>query len=275
MTLGNLNSSNGGLALGTSAGAAVRLREVCKKFDGGIDAIGGVNLSVAPEEFVSIVGSSGCGKSTLLRIIAGLVPSTGGTVEVHGEPVMAPRRDVGMMFQRPALLAWKTSLENVLLPLRMRRTVQVSDLEDALRLLDLFHLGGFEHHFPRQLSGGMQQRVALARLMMTGADVRLLDEPFGAVDELTRELLNLELLKIHDRTASATIFVTHNISEAVLLSDRILVMSPRPGMIAADIPVPLERPRSPEMAYSTAFQKIALKVRYHIQLSQSERGMTG
>ncbi|TDD98170.1 ABC transporter ATP-binding protein [Actinomadura rubrisoli] len=254
-----------------STGAAVRLRGVGKRFGGGVEAIGGLDLSVGSEEFVSIVGSSGCGKSTLLRIIAGLVPNTSGSVEVHGEPVVAPRRDVGMMFQRPALLAWKTSLENVLLPVRMRRRVEDDDLREAMRLLGLFHLEGFEHHFPQQLSGGMQQRVALARLMMTGAGVRLLDEPFGAVDELTRELLNLELLRIHERTASSTIFVTHNITEAVLLADRVIVMTPRPGRIAADVAVHLERPRSLKMTYSPRFQEIALTVREGIQLPQADR----
>src|SRR5437868_5879519 len=144
MTPENLNSSNGTVATeGTFECAAVRLRGVRKRFDSGVEAIGGVDLSVAPAEFVSVVGASGCGKSTLLRIIAGLVPSTDGTVEVHGEPVVAPRRNVGMMFQRPALLAWKTSLENVLIPVRMRHKVQISDLEDAMQLLELFHLSGF------------------------------------------------------------------------------------------------------------------------------------
>ncbi|WP_242904872.1 ABC transporter ATP-binding protein [Actinomadura terrae] len=207
-----------------------------------------MDLSVAPGEFVSIVGTSGCGKSTLLRVIAGLVPSSDGTAEVHGEPVTGPREDVGLMFQRPALLTWKTSLENVLLPIRVHRRVTADDIREAMRLLALFDLDDFEHSFPQQLSGGMQQRVALARLMMTGAGVRLLDEPFGAVDELTRETLNLHLLRIHERTESATVLVTHTIAEAVLLSDRVVVMTSRPGTVAAVVPVPLERPRSPETA---------------------------
>ncbi|GAA4228321.1 ABC transporter ATP-binding protein [Actinomadura meridiana] len=252
-------------------GVAVGLRGVGKRFDGGVDAIKDLDLSVGPEEFVSIVGSSGCGKSTLLRIIAGLTPCTGGSVEVHGKTVTAPRRDVGMMFQRPALLAWKTSLENVLLPVRVHRRVSDDDLREAMRLLALFNLEGFEHHFPEQLSGGMRQRVALARLMMTGARVRLLDEPFGAVDELTRELLNLELLKIHERTASATIFITHSIAEAVLLSDRIVVMAPRPGTVAAEVTVSLPRPRSPEMAYTTRFQELAREVRDGLHLQTEGR----
>ncbi|MUN38618.1 ABC transporter ATP-binding protein [Actinomadura litoris] len=252
--------------------AAVRLRGVGKRFDGGVEAMRDLDLSVAPGEFVSIVGASGCGKSTLLRVIAGLVPGSEGTVEVHGEPVTGPREDVGLMFQRPALLPWKTSLENVLLPIRVRRRITHDDVREAMRLLTLFDLEGFEHGFPSQLSGGMRQRVALARLMMTGAGVRLLDEPFGAVDELTRETLNLHLLRVHERTASATVLVTHTISEAVLMSDRVIVMTSRPGTVAAEVPIPLERPRSPEMAYSQRFQELALTVRRALGPSGSEGG---
>jgi NitT/TauT family transport system ATP-binding protein len=228
-----------------------------KTFDNGFHAVADVDLEIAAGEFVSVVGVSGCGKSTLLRIIAGLADASEGSVEVLGRPVLGPRPDIGLMFQRPALLDWKTAVENVLIPARIRRRISNDDIREALRLLDLFGLNGFEYRFPSQLSGGMQQRVALARLLMTGATVRLLDEPFGAVDELTREHLNLELLKVHEQTSSATILVTHNIFEAVLLSDRIIVMTPRPGRIAADIRVPLERPRSLDMMQSAEFLEIA------------------
>jgi NitT/TauT family transport system ATP-binding protein len=246
---------------------AVSIRGIRKTFDdAGVAAIDQLDLSVPPGEFVSIVGLSGCGKSTLLRIVAGLIPATEGTVEVHGEPVTAPRDDVGLMFQRPALLAWRTALENVLVPVRLRRRLSGEDVGEAMRLLGLVRLDGFEHHFPQQLSGGMQQRVALARLLITGARVRLLDEPFGAVDELTRERLNLELLAIHERSASAALFVTHNIFEAVLLSDRVVVMTPRPGRIAAVVGVPLPRPRAAEMVYTPEFQEIAREVRGNLQL---------
>ena len=242
----------------------VRLRGVAKTFDNGFQAVDDADLDVRPGEFVSIVGVSGCGKSTLLRIIAGLITASRGSVEVLGTEVTRPRRDVGLMFQRPALLAWKTALENVLLPVGMHRRVTDDDLDEAMRLLDLFGLSGFEFRFPQQLSGGMQQRVALARLLMTGASVRLLDEPFGAVDELTREHLNLELLKIHDRDASATVLVTHNIFEAVLLSDRIVVMTPRPGTTAASVAVPLPRPRSWDMLQLPEFQRVAAEVRHRL-----------
>lgn len=241
--------------------AAIELRQVSKTFENGFHAMDAVDLTIEPGQFVSIVGVSGCGKSTLLRILAGLTAATSGTVDVLGSSVSGPRRDVGLMFQRSALLDWKTAVENVLVPVGLHRRVTGADVREAHRILDLFGLDGFAYRFPRQLSGGMQQRVALARLLMTGASVRLLDEPFGAVDELTREHLNLELLKVHDESRSTTVLVTHSISEAVLLADRIIVMTPRPGRIAADIAVPLPRPRSLDLVTTPAFQAIAADVR--------------
>ncbi|WP_134738095.1 ABC transporter ATP-binding protein [Nocardioides sp. 503] len=241
--------------------ASVSITGASKTFDNGFEAITHADLQVAPGEFVSIVGVSGCGKSTLLRIAAGLTPPNAGMVEVGGTPVAGPHPGVGLMFQKPALLDWKSALENVLLPVGIHRRVAEADITEAMRLLRLFGLGGSEFKFPRQLSGGMQQRVALARLLMTGATVRLLDEPFGAVDELTREHLNLELLRIHDADASTTVLVTHSITEAVLLSDRVVVMTPRPGRTRADIAVPLPRPRTPEMIRLPQFQEIAAQVR--------------
>jgi len=263
------NTSTNGLPVTPDrASPAIELRGVGMTFDNGFHAVDGVDLTVQAGEFVSIVGVSGCGKSTLLRVIAGLVGASEGTVEVLGTNVLRPRRDVGLMFQRPALLDWKTALENVLVPVRLHRRVTTSDAEEAMRLLDLFGLDGFAHRFPRQLSGGMQQRVALARLHMTGAPVRLLDEPFGAVDEFTREHLNLQLLKVHEQGESATVLVTHNIFEAVLLSDRIVVMTPRPGRIAADIRVSLPRPRSIDMVQTPEFQAIALEARNRLHPSE-------
>jgi NitT/TauT family transport system ATP-binding protein len=252
--------------------AAIALRGVGKTFDNDVTAVENVDLTVGPDEFVAIVGLSGCGKSTLLRVVAGLTPASSGAVDVLGAPVVAPRQDVGLMFQRPALLAWKTALENVLLPVAIRGRITDDDIREALRLFDLFGLAGFEQHFPRQLSGGMQQRVALARLLMTGARVLLLDEPFGALDELTREHLNLELLKVHERTASATVLVTHSIVESVLLSDRIVVMSTRPGTIAASVAVSLPRPRTLDMMASAEFQQIAMAVRGGLQSPDTGTG---
>ncbi|MDZ5621755.1 ABC transporter ATP-binding protein [Nocardioides bizhenqiangii] len=251
---------------GLSGGAvdaepSIVVRDLGKTFDNGVRAISSATLHVASGEFVSIVGESGCGKSTLLRIVAGLTPPSDGSVEVSGTRVVGPRRDVGLMFQRPALLDWKTALENALLPVGIHRRVTRADVSEAMGLLELFGLKGSEFRFPRQLSGGMQQRVALARLLMTGAQVRLLDEPFGAVDELTREHLNVELLRIHDLDVSATLLVTHNITEAVLLSDRVIVMGPRPGRVVGDIAVNLPRPRSAETTQSQEFQRLVGAVR--------------
>ncbi len=245
----------------THAEPSIAVRDLGKTFDNGVRAIASATLDVASGEFVSIVGESGCGKSTLLRIVAGLTPPSGGKVDVSGTTVTGPRRDVGLMFQRPALLDWKTALENTLLPVGIHRRVTRTDINEAMGLLELFGLKGSEFRFPQQLSGGMQQRVALARLLMTGAQVRLLDEPFGAVDELTREHLNVELLRIHDRDVSATLLVTHNITEAVLLSDRVIVMGPRPGRVVGDIAVDLPRPRSAETTQSQEFQRVVGAVR--------------
>jgi NitT/TauT family transport system ATP-binding protein len=250
---------------------AVSLRNVAKVFGNGTEALRDVSFSVDQNEFVAVVGASGCGKSTLLRIVAGLVPSTSGEVEVFGTAVDGPRTEIGLMFQVPALLAWKTALENVLVPVKLRRRVTNDDIAKAMHWLHLFGLDGFETRFPDQLSGGMQQRVALARLMLTGASVRLLDEPFGSVDELTRERLNEQLAEVHEKRSSATLLITHNIYEAVLLSDRVLVMSPRPGRVVADVPVPLPRPRTLDLVRSTDFTDITASVRDHL-VERNSRG---
>jgi NitT/TauT family transport system ATP-binding protein len=241
------------------ATGAVDVDGVVKQFEGGVLAVDRVSLSARPGEFVSIVGSSGCGKSTLLRLIAGLIPATAGTITVNGREVDAARQDVGLMFQRPTLLPWRTALDNALLPAQLRGRVDEATRRQAYDLLDLVGLAGFEHYYPRHLSGGMQQRVALARLLMLGVTVLLLDEPFAAVDQLTRERLNLELLKIHARTSATALLVTHNIAEAVLLADRVVVMTPRPGRVADVLDIPFERPRVPEMAKEREFQELVFR----------------
>ena len=232
-----------------------------KVFDGGVVAVEDFDLQVAAGEFVSLVGPSGCGKSTALRMVAGLLPRTGGRLQVHGADVEGPRQDVGMMFQKPALLAWRTALENVSLPTELRSRRSSAAKERALEWLQLVGLEGFEHSYPRQLSGGMQQRVALARLLMIGADVMLLDEPFGAVDELTRERLNAELLALHERLNPSVVLVTHNLVEAVLLSDRVVVMTPRPGRIAGILDVTLPRPRRLDLLKSAEYVSLLADAR--------------
>jgi NitT/TauT family transport system ATP-binding protein len=237
----------------------IAVEDVVKQFEGGVLAVDHVSFEARPGEFVSIVGPSGCGKSTLLRLIAGLLPLTGGTIVVNGREVTEPRQDVALMFQRPTLLPWRTALENTLLPPKLSRKQNRETEKHAYELLDLVGLSGFEHTYPRHLSGGMQQRVALARLLMVGVDVLLLDEPFAAVDQLTRERLNLELLRVHERTSATAMLVTHNITEAILLADRVIVMTPRPGRIADVIDVPFERPRVQQMIAEREFQELVLR----------------
>jgi NitT/TauT family transport system ATP-binding protein len=233
--------------------------DAVKQFDGGVLAVDHVSFDVRPGEFVSLVGPSGCGKSTLLRLMAGLIPITDGSISVNGTEVTEPRQDVALMFQKPTLLPWQTALENTLVPKKIQGKVTEAHEAEAYRLLELVGLGGFEHTYPRHLSGGMQQRVALARLLMVGVEVLLLDEPFAAVDQITRERLNMELLRVHERTNATAVLVTHNITEAILLADRVIVMSPRPGRISDVIEVPFERPRRPEMAKEREFQELVFR----------------
>jgi NitT/TauT family transport system ATP-binding protein len=253
---------------GVDASGATRgtisVQDAVKQFEGGVLAVDHVTFEATAGEFVSIVGPSGCGKSTLLRLIAGLIPLTDGRIAVNGVDVTEPRQDVALMFQRPTLLPWRTALENALLPPKLSGKQDGAERR-AYELLELVGLEGFEHTYPRHLSGGMQQRVALARLLMVGVDVLLLDEPFAAVDQLTRERLNLELLRVHERLSATALLVTHNITEAILLADRVIVMTPRPGRIADVIDVPFERPRVQEMVAEREFQQLVLRAYQGLQ----------
>jgi NitT/TauT family transport system ATP-binding protein len=248
-----------GAAAANGAAGTISVRDAVKQFEGGVLAVDHVSFEARPGEFVSIVGPSGCGKSTLLRLIAGLIPLTDGTISVNDREVTEPRQDVALMFQRPTLLPWRTALQNALLPPKLAGRQDEAAERQAYELLELVGLGGFEHTYPRHLSGGMQQRVALARLLMVGVDVLLLDEPFAAVDQLTRERLNIELLKVHERMSATALLVTHNITEAILLADRVIVMTPRPGRVADVIDVPFERPRAQEMVAEPGFQELVLR----------------
>ena len=243
----------------TAHRGAIAVRDVVKRFDGGVLAVDDVSFDIRPGEFVSMIGPSGCGKSTLLRLMAGLLPLTEGSIMVNGREVTDARQDVALMFQKPTLLPWQTALQNTMLPAILQKKADKATEEKAYGLLELVGLSGFEHTYPRHLSGGMQQRVALARLLMVGVEVLLLDEPFAAVDQITRERLNLELLKIHERTAATSVLVTHNLTEALLLADRVVVMTPRPGRISDVIDVPFERPRVAEMAAEPEFQRLVLR----------------
>jgi len=229
--------------------------------NGGLRALEDVSFDVAPQEFVCLVGPSGCGKSTLLRTLAGLQPPTSGRVIFEGEPLVAPRRRIGFVFQKANLMPWRTALENVLLPLQLAGADPAEARERALKLIDLVGLSGFENSRPRDLSGGMEQRVAIARALVHEPDMLLLDEPFGALDALTRERMGSELLRIWEARQKPVVMVTHSIPEAILLADRVLVMSRRPGRVRAALRVPLPRPRAPAMVYEEAFGELAAQIR--------------
>ena len=256
------------------ARGTISVADAVKQFEGGVLAVDHVSFEARPGEFVSIVGPSGCGKSTLLRLIAGLIPLSEGSIAVNGLEVTEPRQDVALMFQRPTLLPWRTALQNALLPPKLGGKPDEAAERQAYELLDLVGLNGFEHTYPRHLSGGMQQRVALARLLMVGVDVLLLDEPFAAVDQLTRERLNLELLRVHERMSATALLVTHNITEAILLADRVIVMTPRPGRIADVIDVPFARPREQEMVAEREFQELVLRAYRGLQVPDTDAGDT-
>jgi NitT/TauT family transport system ATP-binding protein len=227
---------------------AIDVEGVTKVFDTGagepILAVAGVDLQVREREFVTLVGRSGCGKSTLLRMIAGLTAPSAGEVRIGGTAVGAPRPDVSLMFQRSALLPWRSVLENVLLPIDVMGLDRRRHVEVARELLSLVGLDGFEDRRPYELSGGMQQRAAMCRALVHDPEVLLMDEPFGALDALTREELSVELQRIWTERRKTIVFVTHSIDEAVVLADRIVVMTPRPGRIATIVDVDLPRPRS-------------------------------
>ncbi len=219
----------------------ITLQQVAHTFDS-VHVLDGIDLEVDEHEFVAVIGRSGCGKSTLLRLIAGLLAPARGRIFVAGSQVTRPRRDVSFMFQRPALLPWRSVLSNVLLP------IEISGLGDhrerAHELLDLVGLGGFEKRLPHELSGGMQQRVSLCRSLIQSPRVMLMDEPFSALDAITRTELSEELQRVQLELPRAVVFVTHSIDEAVLLADRIVVLSPRPGRIHEIVDVGLPRPRA-------------------------------
>lgn len=211
---------------------------------GEVEALRDIDLTVGPGEFVAIVGRSGCGKSTLLRLVAGLLTPTAGEVIVDGVPVTRPRRDLAMVFQRPALLPWRSVLDNVLLPAEIFGLGRREYRMRALELLDLVGLDGFHTRSPHELSGGMQQRVALCRSLLCEPQAMLMDEPFSALDALTREELSVQLQRIHMEHKATILFVTHSIDEAILLADRVVVLTPRPGRVTTILEVGIPRPRT-------------------------------
>jgi NitT/TauT family transport system ATP-binding protein len=240
------------------------VEDVRKSFQSGgkiVTALDGVSFEVRESSFVSIVGPSGCGKSTLLKIISGLLPANAGKVRVSGRSVDAPLADVGMVFQSPVLLKWRSVAGNVMLPVEFAGLDPAKYFDKARSLIRLVGLGGFEETPPYQLSGGMQQRVSLCRALVTDPPILLMDEPFGALDAMTRDELDVELLRIWGEKKMTVVFVTHNIQEAVFLSDGIVVMSPRPGRVIERVSVGLARPRTIEMMSSPEFGRHTLEIR--------------
>jgi NitT/TauT family transport system ATP-binding protein len=227
----------------------------------GLQALERLSFSVCPQEFVCVLGPSGSGKSTLLRILAGLMPPSEGEVLYRGKPVREPRREVGMVFQRANLMPWRTVLHNITLPLELQHVPQTEALRRAQELVELVGLQGFEDTLPRDLSGGMAQRVAIARALVHDPEMLLLDEPFGGLDALTRERMGEELLRIWQMRRKTVVMVTHSISEALYLADRVLVLSPRPGTLHLDLAVNLPRPRQEGVQFTPRFGSLARQLR--------------
>jgi NitT/TauT family transport system ATP-binding protein len=249
--------------------AVVSLENVGKQFgEGGVVALEDIDLEVRPRDFISLIGPSGCGKSTLLRIVADLIQPTSGAVVVNGKPARQARldRDYGIVFQDAVLYDWRTVGRNIELPLEMLGWDRKRRQERTREMVELVELSGFEKHHPWQLSGGMQQRVSIARALSFSPPLLLMDEPFGALDEMTRERLNGELLRIWDGTGSTIIFVTHSIAEAVFLSTRVVVMSPRPGRIQGIVEIDLAQPRNQATREQTRYAELIREVRRLLRL---------
>jgi NitT/TauT family transport system ATP-binding protein len=259
------------MALATAAGVPISVRALTKRFDtasGPLIALDGVDLDVAPGEFVSLLGPSGCGKSTLLRLVGGLLDPSGGRVQVGDEEPASARKakHFGLVPQTPALLPWKTVLDNVTLLHRVNRAANAGRPQpDGLALLESVGLGRFARSLPRELSGGMQQRVALVRAFALGAPILLMDEPFAALDEITRSDVRYLLLDLWERTSPTVLFVTHSVAEAAVLSDRVVVMAARPGRIHAVEDVDLPRPRTPEHEDDPRFHALVSRLRSHLR----------
>ena len=226
-----------------------------------VRAVEDVTLHVAENEFVTLVGPSGCGKSTLLRLVAGLTPATRGAVRVRDTVVREPFPDVGFVFQQPVLLPWRSVLDNVLFSVEMLGQPPRQYRKQAADLLELTGLGGFETKYPHELSGGMQQRVAICRALLPDPSLLLMDEPFGALDAMTREEMSLELLRVWEERRKTILFVTHSIPEAILLADRVVVMTARPGRIARVLTIDLPRPRTMELEFDPRFKAASDEVR--------------
>lgn len=243
---------------------AIAVRRLGKRFGGAgaeVVALTEIDFVIGEGELVVVVGPSGCGKSTLLRILAGLLPQSEGDASLHGTPISGPRRDIGVVFQSPVLFPWRSVLGNAMLPVDVQRLGREKLRTRAYELLKLVGLDGFEHRYPWELSGGMQQRVALVRALIHDPALLLMDEPFGALDAMTREAMNVELQRIWMERRKTILFITHSIGEAVYLADRVLVMTPRPGRILDTMRIDLPRPRGLDVMNTEAFGAYVRRIR--------------
>jgi NitT/TauT family transport system ATP-binding protein len=244
----------------------IRIQEVGKLFGGRgpvVTALQDINLNIGLGEFVAVVGPSGCGKSTLLRILAGLIPTSSGTVWFGDRKLEGPRHDIGVVFQSPVLFPWRTVLDNVFIPIDVQKLDRKKYLSRARDLINLVGLSEFEQRYPAELSGGMQQRVGIVRALVHDPAMLLMDEPFGALDAMTREHMNVELQRLWVAQGKTILFITHSISEAVFLADRVVVMTPRPGRIAEVLDIELPRERTLDMMTTPAFGEYVRRIRAH------------
>lgn len=247
-------------------------RKVYPGRDGGFEALREISFDVRRREFISILGASGCGKSTLLMMVAGLEPVSAGVITIDGQTVSRPRRDVGVIFQDATLLPWKSAIENVLLPIEIFGQRRSEHRGRAESLLDLVGIRHAMDKRPRELSGGMRQRVAICRALVHEPSVLLMDEPFSALDAITRDELNVELLRIWDRYHQTALFVTHSIREAAFLSDRVIVLGDRPGRILVDMPMPFPRPRDFSIGETVEFNRVCAELRQYVATGHAGSG---
>jgi len=253
----------------TQTAPLVKAEGITKRFGSGdkeMVALSGLNLEVQEGEFLSLLGPSGCGKSTALNIMGGLLTATEGTITFGGEPLTEPSRQIGMMFQQAVMFPWRTTLQNVLLPVEIFGENKKDYIAKADELLEMVGIREFRDSYPWQLSGGMQQRAALCRVLLHDPKLLLLDEPFGALDEFTREAMNQELLRLQAYSNSTAVLVTHNITEAVFMSDRVAVMSARPGRLVGILEIPFDRPRTPDLQTTSDFVKLVAEARRMLEL---------
>jgi NitT/TauT family transport system ATP-binding protein len=261
-----LRPSPGSAAAAVTGEPMVRVHNVSKVYSSlrrngtDVEALKPLNLNIARGEFVTIVGPSGCGKSTLLSLIAGLSPATSGEIDIDGQPVAGPYTDLGIVFQKDLLLPWRTILDNVLIQAEVRRLNRRAAAARAMELLNLVGLTGFENFLPHELSGGMRQRVAICRALLHDPPLLLMDEPFAALDAITRDQLTLDFQRFWQRDRRTVVFITHNLVEAVFLGDRVLVMTPRPGSIAEILDIDLGRPRDLAVRDAPEFARYARRV---------------